>query len=824
MPLLTDAERQQVCAWSRTTALDYPRDRCVHQFFEAQTERSPEAIALVHDGRTLSYAALNQAANQLARYLRSRGVGPDQSVGVCLERSLEMVTSLLGVLKAGGAYLALDPAAPPEHLAHLVRDAGVAMVVGREEQVRMFARVGEVSCVDPESDEIAHQSTGNLECTTTPDNLAYTIYTSGTTGRPKGVDVPHRGIVRLVWGLDCLPVQPTDVFLQLSSMSFDLSTFEIWHPLVHGARLAIYPPRFQSFQQLGRVLDRERVTCLWLTASLFNAVIDEYPQALAGVRDLLIGGEALSVPHVKRALQLLPSTRIINGYGPTEATTFTHCYPIPRTLDPALRSIPIGRPIGGTEAWILDPQLNPVPIGVPGELYVGGDGLARGYRNQPELTAARFVPHPFDDGPGARLYATGDRTRYLPDGLVEYLGRSDSQVKVRGFRVEPEGIEATLTRLPAVRQALVTCQQEAGDTRLVAYVVLNPDATCPVSELRAWLESKLPDYMVPSQFMVLDALPLTAHGKVNRRALPRSAPPTIPRRENRATARLSFAQQRLWFLHQLDPRSPIYNRPTALRLTGRLDPDCLFESLQAIVRRHEILRTVFPSVDGEPHARVLAPPEPIRCVEDLTTLDEPGRLAASHEIIAKTIAEPFELSAGPLVRVRVLRLGSDEHLLLLVTHHIIFDGWSSSVFIEELSAMYGALSRGEPSSLPDLAIQYRGLCRVAARPDAGTDAHGQPRVLESAAGRCAAGFAPGTGTREPVERGTGGRGAGAASRGRSRAEDQEPGAREWRHPVHDLAGRARGPPLPLHGPHGYRLRHSRGRPPLAKRSRCSACS
>ena len=592
LPLLTDAERRQVYAWSTRTAIDYPSDRCVHQLFEAQADRTPDATALVHEGRALSFAAVNQRANQLARVLRSRGVGPDQPVGVCLERSMELVPSLLGVLKAGGAYLALDPTAHPEQLAYMVRDSGMSLVVGRKAQVRTFVDDDDVICVDPEWHEIAHQSPENLECETTPSNLAYTIYTSGTTGRPKGVDVPHRGVVRLVWGLDCLPVQPTDVFLQLTSMSFDLSTLEIWYPLLHGARLAIFPPRFESFQDLGRVLDQERVTCLWLTASLFNAIIDDAPQALSGVRDLLVGGEALSVPHVKRALQLLPSTRIINGYGPTEATTFTHCHPIPRTLEPALRSIPIGRPIGGTEGWILDPRLNPVPVGVPGELYVGGEGLARGYRNQPELTAAKFIPHPFDETPGARLYATGDRARYLADGVVEFLGRSDGQVKIRGFRVELEGIEATLIRQPAVRQAVVTCEQEATDTRLVAYVVLDPAATCPVSELRAFLESSLPDYMVPSRFVLLNALPLTASGKVDRRALARSARPPegrstaspaidvlaatagIPRRQNRTTSGLSFAQQRLWFLHQLDPDSSIYNRPTLLRLTGRLDPDC----------------------------------------------------------------------------------------------------------------------------------------------------------------------------------------------------------------------------------------------------------
>jgi aspartate racemase len=521
LPLLPDSERQQLVAWSRRSAGNYPRDRCVHELFEEQAARTPDAVALVHADQIVSYGELNRRANQIAHHLRTRGVGADHPVGVCLDRSAALITSLLAILKAGGAYVALEPTANHEHLAYMVRDVGMSLVIGRGSEVRALLGDLPITCVDPDGPEIARQSTVNLGREAAPHNLAYIIYTSGTTGTPKGVEVPHRGIVRLAFGLDSLPGDSSDVFLLLSSMSFDLSTLEIWHPLLHGARLAIYPGPFGSFQELASVLERERVTSLWLTASLYNAIIDECPEALSSVRDLVIGGEPLSVPHVVRGLDLLPATQIINGYGPTEATTFTHCYAVPRPHDRTVRSIPIGWPIAATEGWILDPYLNPAPIGIPGELYVGGDGLARGYRNQPALTAKKFIPHPFDRTPGARLYATGDRARFLPDGRVEYLGRSDYQVKIRGFRVELEGIEATLVQHPAVRQAVVTAESEDGDTRLLAYVVLDPAATCPVAQLRAFLEAKLPDYMVPSQFTMMSSLPLTASGKVNRRALPK---------------------------------------------------------------------------------------------------------------------------------------------------------------------------------------------------------------------------------------------------------------------------------------------------------------
>ncbi|OLD55650.1 MAG: hypothetical protein AUI64_03230 [Acidobacteria bacterium 13_1_40CM_2_64_6] len=518
-------QRQQLIAWSSTRATDDRRDRCVHQLFEAQAERTPDATALVQDGDALTYAALNRRANQLARHLRSLGVGTGDLVGVCLERPTDMVTSLLAVLKAGGGYLALDPSDRADRLASVAGNAALSLVIGRNGHIRMVVGDDRLAAIEPDWNELARHSPENLECHADPNSLAYVIYTSGSTGEPKGVEVLHRGIVRLVTGLDFFRVEPADVFLQLSSVSFDLSTFEIWHPLLHGAGLALFPGRLESFEHLAQLLKRHRVTCLWLTASLFNAVIDECPQALSGVRELFIGGEALSVPHVQSALRLLPSTRLINGYGPTEATTFTHCYPIPRDLPAAARSVPIGRPIAGTDAWILDTHLNPVPIGAPGELYVGGDGLARGYRHQPALTAKSFMAHPFTTTDGARLYRTGDRARYLPDGLVEFLGRSDNQVKVRGFRVELEGIEATLIRHPALRQAAVLCERGAADARLTAYVVFKEPPACLVSELRRFLESALAHYMVPSRWVVLDALPLTSSGKVDRQALAKSERP-----------------------------------------------------------------------------------------------------------------------------------------------------------------------------------------------------------------------------------------------------------------------------------------------------------
>jgi acyl-coenzyme A synthetase/AMP-(fatty) acid ligase len=348
------------------------------------------------------------------------------------------------------------------------------------------------------------------------------MFTSGSTGRPKGVAVPHRAVVRLVVGTDYVPWAEKLTVLQLAPVTFDASFLELWGPLVHGGTCVAYSGRLPDLQEIGAALHEHRVSCLWLTASLFNLVIDERPQILTGVRYLLTGGEALSVRHVRLALATLPHTRLVNGYGPTEGTTFTCCYPIPSALPADLSSVPIGRPLPKTRVYVLDGQRQLLPMGVAGELYIGGDGLARGYWNCPELTAERFLPDPFAADPDARMYRSGDLCRWLPDGNLEFLGRLDGQVKLRGFRVEPGEIETVLRSHAAVRQCAVVVRHEAGEMHLVAYVV--PQTTPPSSqELRRYLADHLPEYMIPSAFVALDTLPLAGSGKVDRTALP--APP-----------------------------------------------------------------------------------------------------------------------------------------------------------------------------------------------------------------------------------------------------------------------------------------------------------
>jgi len=343
------------------------------------------------------------------------------------------------------------------------------------------------------------------------------MYTSGSTGRPKGVAVPHRAIARLVRNSDYVQFTPRDVILQLAPISFDASTFEIWGALLNEARLVIHPPHMPSLEELGHVLRREKVTTLWLTSGWFNQMVDGQLASLKGLRFLLAGGEALSVPHVLKAARELSNCQLINGYGPTETTTFACCYRVPRTW-PGRASVPIGRPIANTRVYILDGDLNPVAEGAPGELYIGGDGVARGYVNRPELTAEKFVASPFSQ---ERLYRTGDLTRWLSDGTIEFIGRKDEQVKIRGFRVEPGEIEAGLTNHPAVREAVVVARADhSGTKQLVGYVVLHPDAVVTNLQLREFLAIRIPSYMVPSHIVLLEKLPLTPNGKVDRRGLP----------------------------------------------------------------------------------------------------------------------------------------------------------------------------------------------------------------------------------------------------------------------------------------------------------------
>jgi amino acid adenylation domain-containing protein len=526
LALVTDAERRQAVTEWNSTVVAYPADKGIHALFEEQVERTPKAVAVVFGEQQLTYRELNERSNQLAHYLRRQGLGPEVLVGMCMERSVQMVVGMLGILKAGGAYVPLDPAYPKERLGFMLEDARAGIVLTDRSSLDSLPPTrARMICLDRDWDQIAQEPRVNPVNQNTADDLAYVIFTSGSTGVPKGVEVRHRGVARLLFGVDYVKLDGSRTFLHLAPISFDAATFEVWGGLLHGGKCVLFPGQVPSPRELGEVLKKHRVSTLWLTAALFNTVIDEEPQALSEVKQLLIGGEALSVPHVKKGLAQLPRTEIINGYGPTESTTFACCYSIPRQLDDKLSSIPIGRPIANTQVYILDPYLNPVPIGVPGELHIGGDGLARGYLNRPELTAEKFIPNPFSADPASRLYKTGDRARYLPDGNIEFLGRFDHQVKIRGFRIELGEIEAVLGRHPAVREAVVAVREDdPGAKRLVGYVVARSPGQPAASELRDYLKDKLPEYMIPAAFVFLDALPLTPNGKLDRKALPKPGP------------------------------------------------------------------------------------------------------------------------------------------------------------------------------------------------------------------------------------------------------------------------------------------------------------
>ena len=775
------------------------------ELFEAQAAARPDAVALTFGETELTYAELNARANRLAHHLRSLGVGPDVLVGLCAERSVEMVVALVGVLKAGGAYLALDAEYPPERLRLMLEDAGVGVVLTQQRLLDALPETdAEVICLDAESGEGFGADERNLHVEVSPDNLAYVAYTSGSTGRPKGVAVTHRNVARLVRRNWFARVDEREVFLQFAPVAFDASTFEIWGALLNGARLAVMPPGVPSLEELGGALGRYGVTTLWLTAGLFHLMVDERLEDLKGVRQLLAGGDVLSVAHVRRFLRAAgEGSTLVNGYGPTENTTFTCCH-VMRAGDreEIANSVPLGRPIANTQVYILDASLQPAAVGTLGELYAGGDGLARGYVGRPGPTAEKFIPDPFSAAPGARLYKTGDLARFLADGRVEFLGRRDEQVKVRGFRIELGEIEAALSVHEGVGACVVVANGEAGEEkRLAAYVVPSGERhSATTAEWREHLRARLPEYMVPSFFVTLDELPLTANGKVDRRALPspseealasaqefvaprttteellagfwcellgarrvgrhdnffelgghsltatqvmtrvrttfnveiplrrlfeaptvselaraveeevraghRAQLPPVAPRASEGPLPLSFAQQRLWFIDQLQPGTPQYNVPAAVRLTGELDADALERSLDEVVRRHESLRTSFTLVDGEP-VQVVAGGCRVRMpVIDLSAFAADQREAEARSFIRAEAQRGFDLSSAPLLRAHLLRLGEREHIALLTMHHIVSDGWSMSMLVGEVSALYAAYAAGAPSPLAPLPVQY----------------------------------------------------------------------------------------------------------------------
>jgi amino acid adenylation domain-containing protein len=799
--MLSVAEQQQVLVDWNQTRRDYPRDSCIHALFEEQAKQTPEAIALVCGQEQLTYRQLNRQANQLAHHLQQLGVGPEVLVGIFVERSTDMVAGLLAILKAGGAYVPLDLANPKERLAFILAETQPVVVLTHTQLQARLPESAPCMCLDEEWTKTTEGREANPNVITRADNLAYVMYTSGSTGKPKGVEVVHRGVVRLVRGTGYATFGPDEAFLQLAPLAFDASTFEIWGPLLNGGKLVILEPPQPSLEEIGRAIRQHNVTTLWLTAGLFHLMVEERVADLKPLRQLLVGGDVLSVTHTRRAFEELTSSRLINGYGPTETTTFACCYAVgPQTS--WQHSIPIGRPIANTRTFILDRHLEPVPVGVPGELYIGGDGLARGYLNDPELTAERFIDDPFSRQTGARLYKTGDRARYLPDGNIEFLGRLDLQVKIRGFRVELVEVETALRRHPGVGDCVVVVQEALpGDKRLVAYVVsAKGNAVVDRAELQQWLKEKLPGYMTPSAILQTPRLPLTPNGKVDRKALPaldsaRSAyesPSVAPRTPSekmiariwlevlrlnqlsvddnffdvgghsllaaRVISRLretfkaelplaalfehttisslaeyidhalgthaqllapplvsisreprlalSFAQERLWFLDQVTPGGYAYNVPLMFHFRGELDHSALESALGELLRRHEVLRTTFVT-EGDDVFQEIAPPQPFKLITfDLSSC---VGLAQAQEVERRRQEEarrPFSLAVGPLFRTNLLRLSSQEHILLVTFHHAVCDGWSLDIMVRELSLLYNSFSRGEPSPLPELTVQY----------------------------------------------------------------------------------------------------------------------
>jgi amino acid adenylation domain-containing protein len=530
LPLLSAEERHQLVVEWNDRAAAVPRV-AIHRLFEEQADLRPDAVAVEDGRRSLSYAELDAHANRLAGHLRELGVGPEVPVAFCLERSIEAVETVLAILKAGGAYVPLSPSFPAERLAWIMADSGARVLVTAPGTPVPPIPPG-IPAVDLGRDAAAIAGRSDerdarderLAEDPDPDGLAYVLYTSGSTGRSKGVAVTHRNVVRLVRGNDFTEMGPDESWLLLAPLSFDASTLELWGPLLNGGRLVVFPSRVPSLEEIARTVEERGVTSLWLTAGLFHQMLDTHPAALRRLRRLLAGGDVLSPPHVRRALEegVALGTGLVNGYGPTEGTTFTCCEPLREARETGEATVPIGRPIANARVHVLGAGEEPVPIGVAGELLAGGEGLARGYLGRPDLTAERFVPDPFSKEPGARLYRTGDRVRHLADGRIEFLGRMDLQVKIRGFRIEPGEVEAALTRHPSVADAVVVAREtRPDDRRLVAYLVPRTGEPGPAaSELRLFLEPTLPAPLIPSTFVILPAFPLTANGKVDRAALP----------------------------------------------------------------------------------------------------------------------------------------------------------------------------------------------------------------------------------------------------------------------------------------------------------------
>ncbi len=805
LPLLTISEKQQLLVEWNDTTVDYPFDKCIHHLFEEQVALTPDAVAVVFEDQQLTYGELNAKANQLAHYLQSLGVGTDVLVGICVERSLDMVVGLLAILKAGGAYVPLDPAYPQERLSYMLTDSGVEVLLTQQQLIFSLPKhEAVVICLDTDWHQIAKHQEKNLITDVSSNNLVYIIYTSGSTGKPKGAGVYHRGFLNLVnWLIRDFQFTSKDSTVLISSLSFDLTQKNIFAPLIIGGILHLLPPGFDPIYILD-VISKQRVSWVNCTPSTFYSLLTSSNDSFAktqSLRYVFLGGEPISIPSLLSWLNSpYCSAKIVNSYGPTECADVCSAYIVKQPHEFLNKPIPIGKPIPNVKLYILDQNLQLVPSGVIGELCIAGVGVGMGYINDFERTNEKFIPNPFSsDTQSERLYKTGDLTRYLSDGNIEYIGRIDNQVKIRGFRIELGEIEAVLNAHPQIQQAVVIATEDIpGNRRLVAYLIPS-DLSLLTNQLREFLKHKLPEYMLPSAIVFLESFPLTPSGKVDRRALRApepshelsdkfvapltpteeilshiwaqvlkvehvgihdnffslgghsllatqvisrirnifqfelplrslfaeatvaqlaqsieqlqqqnlqlSVPPILARAQN-AELPLSFAQQRLWFLDQLQPLSASYNIPMALRLVGNLNVAALKQSLREIIHRHSALRTNLITVDGKAAQIIQDSTNWTVTIVDLQDFPLKEQEIAAHELTQLQAIQPFNLSSDALVRATLVLLSETEHVLNVCMHHIVSDGWSIAVFLEELAALYNAYSSGKASPLVPLPIQY----------------------------------------------------------------------------------------------------------------------
>jgi len=807
LPLLTEVEAKELLKDWNATEKAYPFHQCIHQLFEEQAARTPAAVAVVFEGQELTYQELNIQANQLAHYLQSLGVNSEVLVGIYLERSLLVIVGLLAVLKAGGAYIPLDPDYPQQRLTYMAEDAQISLLLTQESLLDSLPveDVG-VIVLDKLAEILTVQSPENPLSEVVPENLLCLLYTSGSTGKPKGVMLTHAALVNHSWGIsEVFGLTESDRVLQFASFGFDVAAEEIFPTWLKGGTVVLRPGQmFATLTDFADFIEQESLTVLNITPAYWHEWAIAVSQSLATVpsslRVVAVGGDAV-LPETVNIWRQMVGKRVqcINVYGPTEASVTAIVHDLLDYQSEKINSVLIGRPIANTKAYILDQNLQPVPIGVKGELHLCGVRLARGYLNRPELTAEKFINNPFAHSPFNRLYKTGDLARYLPDGNIECFGRIDNQVKIRGFRIELGEIEAVINQNIDVQTSCVIIREDTpGDKYLVAYIVAHYERIPMISELRQFLSSKLPLYMVPQAFVFLESLPLTTNRKVDRRALPApdkignrrdqyvaprngieemlvqiwteilkieqvgiydnffeigghsllatqlvsrirslfkielplrslfgaatvaelahligqlqqqnltlTVPPILPRTKDTELP-LSFAQQRLWFLDQLQPNSALYNIPMVLHFRGNLNQKALEQSLREICDRHEVLRTNFVTIDGQPTQIIQTTRETISVV-DLQDLPIQEQAEKTQQLKQKQATQPFDLAKESLIRITLVVLSETEHFLLVCMHHIISDGWSIEVFIHELTSLYNAYTQNHPANLAPLPIQY----------------------------------------------------------------------------------------------------------------------